>query len=70
MLLSVKLRRIYSETFCIAFGASGSTVCESLADETKQFVLTVVQGDDVVARLSEHSIMRLKNEILEVIFIC
>jgi hypothetical protein len=69
VLLCVKLRSIYSEAYCIAFGASGSAVCKSLAEETKKFVLTVVYGNDFVPRLSFYSGTELKNAILQVLFI-
>ena len=39
---------------------------EALSDYTKSFVMSVIVGDDIVPRLSLHSVHNLKANILKV----
>lgn len=66
-ILSLKLKKEFSDVRCIAYSPPGGLISEALADYTKSFVLSVVVGDDIVPRLSILSVHFLKADILRVI---
>lgn len=66
VILSLKLRSKYPNLRCIAYSPPGGLISPNLASFTKKFTLSVVTGDDIVPRLSLHSIHALKADILKV----
>lgn len=66
-ILSLKLINEYPNLKCIAYSPPGGLISEALADYTKSFVMSVVIGDDIVPRLSLHSVHNLKAKILKVL---
>ncbi len=58
----------YPDIRCIAYSPPGGLVSEALSDYTKSFVMSVVVGDDIVPRLSVHSVHYLKANILKEIY--
>ncbi len=67
-ILALKLKPEYPEIKCIAYSPPGGLVSEALSDYTKLFVMSVVVGDDIVPRLSVHSVHNLKANILKEIY--
>lgn len=66
VILSLKLRSRYPNLRCISYSPPGGLISKNLAEFTKKFVMSVVVGDDIVPRLSLHSIHTLKADILKV----
>ena len=59
------MKKDYPDLKCIAYGPPGGLISKPLAEYTKSFVLNVILGDDIIPRLSIHSINNLKKEILK-----
>lgn len=67
-ILAMKLKNEYPDIRCIAYSPPGGLISEALSDYTKSFVMSVIVGDDIVPRLSLHSVHNLKAEILKEIY--
>jgi sn1-specific diacylglycerol lipase len=59
------LRNEYPDIKCIAYSPPGGLISKDLSDYAKSFVLSVVLGDDIVPRLSVHSIHGLKLKMMK-----
>ncbi len=68
VILALKLRSQYPNLKCIAYSPPGGLMSKNLAEFTKKFTMSIVVGDDIVSRLSLHSIHALKADILRVLF--
>lgn len=66
-ILALKLKSEYPNVRCIAYSPPGGLISEALSDYTKSFVMSVIIGDDIVPRLSIHSVHNLKAKILKVL---
>ncbi|XP_078728846.1 diacylglycerol lipase-beta-like isoform X1 [Lampetra fluviatilis] len=67
VLLSILLRCAYPRLRCYAFSPPGGLLSQTLAHYTREFVLSVVVGKDVVARLSLSNMEDLKQSIIQII---
>lgn len=56
------LKQTFPKVHCYAF-ATPSSVTRNLAEECYDYVTTVVNGDDCVPRLHQHSIQKLQGEV-------
>uniref|UniRef100_A0A4W4EAT0 Diacylglycerol lipase-beta n=1 Tax=Electrophorus electricus TaxID=8005 RepID=A0A4W4EAT0_ELEEL len=69
-LLAVLLRSVYPTLQCYAFSPPGGLMSKALADYSKQFVISVVLGKDLVPRLSIPNMEDLKRRILKMVSNC
>ncbi|KAJ7984775.1 hypothetical protein DPEC_G00358280 [Dallia pectoralis] len=69
-LLAVLLRSSFPTLQCYAFSPPGGLMSKALADYTKDFVVSVVLGKDLVPRLSYPNMEDLKRRILKMVSNC
>ncbi|XP_051958410.1 diacylglycerol lipase-beta [Xyrauchen texanus] len=69
-LLAVLLRSTHPTLECYSFSPPGGLMSKALADYSKQFVISVVLGKDLVPRLSIPNIEDLKRRILKMVSNC
>ncbi|KAK7918955.1 hypothetical protein WMY93_010239 [Mugilogobius chulae] len=69
-LLAVMLKNSFPTLKCYAFSPPGGLVSKALADYTKDFVISVVLGKDLVPRLSLPNMEDLKRRILKIVSNC
>ncbi|XP_073722692.1 diacylglycerol lipase-beta [Misgurnus anguillicaudatus] len=69
-LLAVLLRSTHPTLECYAFSPPGGLMSKSLAEYSKQFVISVVLGKDLVPRLSIPNMEDLKRRILKMVSNC
>lgn len=68
--LAVLLRNSYPTLQCYAFSPPGGLLSKALADYSKDFVVSVVLGKDLVPRLSIPNMEDLKRRILKIVSNC
>ncbi|XP_056627090.1 diacylglycerol lipase-beta [Triplophysa dalaica] len=69
-LLAVLLRSTHPTLECYAFSPPGGLLSKALADYSKQFIISVVLGKDLVPRLSIPNMEDLKRRILKMVSNC
>lgn len=69
-LLAVLLRSTHPTLQCYAFSPPGGLMSKALADYSKQFVVSVVLGKDLVPRLSIPNMEDLKRRLLKMVSNC
>ncbi|MCI4384115.1 hypothetical protein PGIGA_G00034880 [Pangasianodon gigas] len=69
-LLAVLLHSSYSTLQCYAFSPPGGLMSKALAEYSKQFVISVVLGKDLVPRLSIPNMEDLKRRLLKMVSNC
>lgn len=69
-LLAIMLRNSFPTLQCYAFSPPGGLLSKALADYTKNFVVSVVLGKDLVPRLSLPNMEDLKRRILKIVSNC
>lgn len=69
-LLAVLLRNSFPNLRCYAFSPPGGLMSKALADYSKQFVVSVVLGKDLVPRLSIPNMEDLRRRILKMVSNC
>ncbi|XP_077173149.1 diacylglycerol lipase-beta [Paroedura picta] len=69
-ILAVMLRNTFPTLRCYAFAPPGGLLSKSLADYTKQFIVSVIVGKDVVPRLSMPNMEDLKRRIIRIVASC
>ncbi|XP_023278447.1 sn1-specific diacylglycerol lipase beta [Seriola lalandi dorsalis] len=69
-LLAILLRNSFPTLQCYAFSPPGGLLSKALADYSKDFVLSVVLGKDLVPRLSIPNMEDLKRRILKIVSNC
>lgn len=69
-ILAVLLRNLYPTLQCYAFSPPGGLMSKALADYSKDFVISVVLGKDLVPRLSLPNMEDLKRRILKMVSNC
>uniref|UniRef100_A0A671Q148 Diacylglycerol lipase-beta n=1 Tax=Sinocyclocheilus anshuiensis TaxID=1608454 RepID=A0A671Q148_9TELE len=69
-LLAVLLRSTHPTLECYAFSPPGGLMSKALADYSKQFVVSVVLGKDLVPRLSIPNMEDLKRRLLKMVSNC
>ena len=65
--LGVMLRRQFPSLYCLCFSPPGCVFTSGIAAESKKFCCSFVLHDDLVPRLSFDSLVRLRNELVELI---
>jgi len=66
-ILAILLRPYYPDLFCYAFSPPGANLSLSAAKYTRDFVISVVVGKDMIPRLSLYTLEDLRNKMLAVI---
>lgn len=61
------LRNEYPEVKCFAYGVPGSVVDETTSKEMSSYVTSIILGNDLVCRLNFHSLVKLRNDVLDAI---
>lgn len=69
-LLAILLRNSFPALQCYAFSPPGGLLSKALADYSKDFVVSVVLGKDLVPRLSIPNMEDLKRRILKIVSNC
>ncbi|XP_053367520.1 diacylglycerol lipase-beta [Clarias gariepinus] len=69
-LLAVHLHSSYNTLRCYAFSPPGGLMSKALAEYSKQFVISVVLGKDLVPRLSIPNMEDLKRRLLKMVSNC
>ncbi|KAM8876843.1 diacylglycerol lipase-beta [Synchiropus picturatus] len=69
-LLAILLRNSYPTLQCYSFSPPGGLLSKALADYSKDFVVSVVLGKDLVSRLSIPNMEDLKRRILKIVSNC
>ncbi|NXU66412.1 DGLB lipase, partial [Horornis vulcanius] len=69
-ILSIMLRNSFPTLRCYAFSPPGGLLSKSLADYTKHFIVSVIVGKDLVARLSMPNMEDLKRRIVRIVANC
>ncbi|XP_066496611.1 diacylglycerol lipase-beta isoform X2 [Tiliqua scincoides] len=69
-ILAIMLRNAFPTLRCYAFSPPGGLLSKSLADYTKQFIVSVILGKDVVPRLSMPNMEDLKRRIVRIVANC
>ncbi|XP_048026773.1 diacylglycerol lipase-beta [Megalobrama amblycephala] len=69
-LLAVLLRSTHPTLECFAFSPPGGLMSKALADYSKQFIISVVLGKDLVPRLSIPNMEDLKRRLLKMVSNC
>ncbi|NXN95546.1 DGLB lipase, partial [Rhinopomastus cyanomelas] len=68
--LAIMLRNAFPTLRCYAFSPPGGLLSKSLADYTKHFIVSVIVGKDLVARLSMPNMEDLKKRIVRIVANC
>ncbi|XP_037238591.1 diacylglycerol lipase-beta isoform X1 [Falco biarmicus] len=69
-ILAIMLRNSFPTLRCYAFSPPGGLLSKSLADYTKCFIVSVIVGKDLVARLSMPNMEDLKRRIVRIVANC
>nr|XP_020495794.1 sn1-specific diacylglycerol lipase beta [Labrus bergylta] len=69
-LLAILLRNSFPTLQCYAFSPPGGLLSKALADYSKDFVVSIVLGKDLVPRLSIPNMEDLKRRILKIVSNC
>ncbi|KYO30636.1 sn1-specific diacylglycerol lipase beta [Alligator mississippiensis] len=69
-ILAVLLKNSFPMLRCYAFSPPGGLLSKSLADYTKHFIISVIVGKDLVARLSMPNMEDLKRRIVRIVANC
>ncbi|XP_028989235.1 diacylglycerol lipase-beta [Betta splendens] len=69
-LLAIMLRNSFPSLQCYSFSPPGGLLSKALADYSKDFVVSVVLGKDLVPRLSIPNMEDLKRRILKIVSNC
>lgn len=64
-ILAMLMRKYYPNLRCYTYGTPGSVVDRRTAHEMKEYITSVVLADDLISRMSYHSLMALKIAVLE-----
>uniref|UniRef100_A0A8D0GAI4 sn-1-specific diacylglycerol lipase n=1 Tax=Sphenodon punctatus TaxID=8508 RepID=A0A8D0GAI4_SPHPU len=69
-ILAIMLRNSFPTLRCYAFSPPGGLLCKSLAEYSKHFIVSVILGKDLVARLSMPTMEDLKRRIVRIVANC
>uniref|UniRef100_A0A8B9DSP2 Diacylglycerol lipase-beta n=1 Tax=Anser cygnoides TaxID=8845 RepID=A0A8B9DSP2_ANSCY len=69
-ILAIMLRNSFPTLKCYAFSPPGGLLSKTLADYTKHFIVSVILGKDLVARLSMPNMEDLKRRIVRIVANC
>ncbi|NXK64140.1 DGLB lipase, partial [Sylvietta virens] len=69
-ILAIMLRNSFPTLRCYAFSPPGGLLSKSLADYSKHFIVSVILGKDLVARLSMPNMEDLKRRIVRIVANC
>lgn len=68
--LAILLKPTYPDLMCYAFSPMGCSVSPSLREYTKDFIVSVVLGTDMIARSDAYTMTQLKVEVLRALMGC
>ncbi|NXL89772.1 DGLB lipase, partial [Alectura lathami] len=68
--LAIMLRNSFPTLKCYAFSPPGGLLSKALADYTKHFIVSIILGKDLVARLSMPNMEDLKRRIVRIVANC
>lgn len=69
-ILSIMLKEKYRNVICFAFAPPGGLLSEDAAEYSKNFVVSVVLGKDIVPRLGLHQMEKLRFDLIKTIKQC
>nr|XP_027204136.1 sn1-specific diacylglycerol lipase alpha-like isoform X3 [Dermatophagoides pteronyssinus] len=69
-ILAVLLKEIYTNVICFAFAPPGGLFSHDLAEYSKDFVISIVLGKDIIPRLGLHQMERLRFDLIKAIKNC
>ncbi|KAH7644150.1 sn1-specific diacylglycerol lipase alpha-like protein [Dermatophagoides farinae] len=69
-ILAVLLREIYTNVICFAFAPPGGLLSQDLAEYSKDFVISIVLGKDIIPRLGLHQMEKLRFDLIKAIKHC
>lgn len=69
-ILAILLKEIYTNVICFAFAPPGGLLSPELAEYTKDFVISIVLGKDIIPRLGLHQMERLRFDLIKAIKYC
>ncbi|XP_042293775.1 diacylglycerol lipase-beta [Sceloporus undulatus] len=69
-ILAIMLKNAFPNLKCYAFSPPGGLLSKSLADYSKQFIVSIIVGKDVVPRLSMPNMEDLKRRIIRIVANC
>ncbi|XP_061456213.1 diacylglycerol lipase-beta isoform X2 [Rhineura floridana] len=69
-ILAIMLKNTFPNLRCYAFSPPGGLLSKSLAEYTKQFIVSVIVGKDLVPRLSMPNMEDLKRRIIRIVANC
>nr|XP_060642644.1 diacylglycerol lipase-beta [Anolis sagrei ordinatus] len=69
-ILAIMLKNAFPNLKCYAFSPPGGLLSKSLADYSKQFIISIILGKDVVPRLSMPNMEDLKRRIIRIVANC
>ena len=70
VILGFFLRLNYSNVKCYAFGPPGGLLNSPASTMSKQFVISIAVGDDIVPRLSVNSLLSLRSDMKKSLITC
>lgn len=69
-ILAILLRQFYHNVVCFAFAPPGGLLSEAAAEHSKDFVISIVLGKDIVPRLGLHQMEKLRFDLISAIKQC
>lgn len=69
-ILSILLRQAYNNVVCFAFAPPGGLLSEAAAEYSKDFVISIVLGKDIVPRMGLHQMEKLRFDLIRAIKDC
>ena len=69
-ILSILLRQTYNNVICFAFAPPGGLLSEAAAEYSKDFVISIVLGKDIVARMGLHQMEKMRFDLIRAIKDC
>ncbi|KAH9404741.1 hypothetical protein TYRP_000572 [Tyrophagus putrescentiae] len=69
-ILSILLKQVYSNVACFAFAPPGGLLSEAAAEYSKDFVISIVHGKDLVPRIGLHQMEKLRFDLIHAIKNC
>lgn len=69
-ILAVLLKEIYTNVICFAFAPPGGLISEDVALYSKDFVISIVLGKDIIPRIGLHQMEKLRFDLIKSIKHC
>lgn len=69
-ILAILLRQTYRDVICFAFAPPGGLLSEDAMEASKEFVVSIVLGKDIVPRLGLHQMEKLRFDLIRAMKRC